>query len=150
MTDLFDEVENVEEINQEKPARWKSAISVIAVLVIVYVIFKMLMTILIPIVIGILLIANRDIVFKIIRSIYKLYKDETYKGLIATVLAVVGFVPFMVFLFVRTIYNTFIVEKQPAGREEEEEDNMGSKLITIAVKEKVKDILGIDEDENNK
>jgi len=149
MTDLFDEVENVEEKTEAKPARWKSAISVIAVVVIAFVIFKMLLRILIPVLFGILMIANRDIVFKVVRYIYKLYKDETYKGLIATLLAALAFLPFMGFLFLRSIYNMFMVDKQPVAKKEED-DSMNSKLINIAVKEKVKDILGIDEDEKNK
>lgn len=121
--------------------RWKSVISVIAVLAIAYVAFKMLLGFLVPIVVGILLIANRDLVGKAIKFIYQQYKDETYKGLIATVAAIVLFSPFVIFLFARSVYYMFIDSPQKTKIE----DNSTSTLINMAVKKKVKNFL---EDDN--
>lgn len=122
---------------EQKPDRWKSAISVAAVLIIAFIIVKMLMRVLIPILVGIILIANRDLVGKAIKFIYKQYKDETYKGLLATLAAFFLFTPFVVFLFCRSIYYMFT----DGSKKPPKEQSATSTLINLAVKEKVKDFL---------
>ena len=102
--------------------------------------------VLIPLLAGIILIANRDLVFKAIKFIYKQYKDETWKGLVATVVAVFAFPPFVGFLFLRSLYYMFVVEKKPDSIKSKGSD--ASTLINIAVKEKVKDFLEGDDDTN--
>ncbi len=144
-----DKLEILEKKSEEKPARWKSAVSVVAVLIIAFFIVRWLIAMLIPVLIGIILIANRDLVFKAIRLIYKQYKDETYKGLLATLGAVLLFFPFVGFCFLRSIYYMFFDEKKEE-KKEKAEDSMTSKFIDLAVKEKVKDILGVDEEEKDR
>lgn len=136
--------------SEEQPARWKAAVSVIAVIVIAIILFKMFLKILIPVLVGIILVANYDIVLKVVKAIYKLYQDETYKGLLATVVAVIAFVPFVGFLFLRSVYNMFIAPKMAnasnAGTTESAgKEDMTTKIIGVALKEKMKDILGGDE-----
>ncbi|MDC0230866.1 hypothetical protein OAK19_02785 [Aureispira] len=96
MSKILDDLEK-EGKAPHKPARWKSALTVIAVVVIAFFVFRMFLQVLIPLLIGILLIANRDLVSKAIKFIYKQYKDETWKGLIATVVAILAFTPFVAF-----------------------------------------------------
>jgi hypothetical protein len=149
MSKILDD--NIEETGEAKPARWKSALSVIAVVVIALVIFKMVLRILFPVLIGIILIANRDLVFKAIKLIYRQYKDETYKGLIATLLAFFAFFPFVGFLFFRSLYYVIVDgSKEKKESKTKEKDNMTSKLINLAVKEKVKDFLESDDDNNQR
>ncbi len=150
MSKILDDI-NKEEAVEAKPARWKSALSVIAVVVIALIIFKMVLKILFPVLIGIILIANRDLVFKAIKLIYRQYKDETYKGLIATLLAFFAFFPFVGFLFFRSLYYVIVDgSKEKKELKKKEKDTMTSKLINIAVKEKVKDFLESDDDNNQR
>ena len=150
MSNMLDDI-NKEEIVDAKPVRWKSALSVVAVVVIALIIFKMLISILFPVLIGIILIANRDMAFKAIRLIYKQYKDETYKGLIATLLAFFAFLPFVGFLFFRSLYYMVIDgSKEKKELKKKEKENMTSKLINLAVKEKVKNFLESDEDSDSR
>lgn len=129
----------------QPPARWKSALSLIAIVILVFVLIRVLFALVVPIVTLILLVANRDLVAKVIRMIYQLYQDELYKGLLATVASFFLFAPFVVFLFFRTIYYMF-VEGDKTVNEYETESNSDSEIINIVIKEKVKNLL---RDEDN-
>ncbi|MCH2023227.1 MAG: hypothetical protein MK207_12180 [Saprospiraceae bacterium] len=144
MSNFFDDLEKDGKASP-KPARWKSALSIIAVVVIAFFIFRMFLSVLIPFLIGIILIANRDLVAKAIKLIYNQYKDETWKGLLATVVAVLIFTPFVGFLFLRSLYYLFVDENKHGGIQTKESD--ASKLINIAMKQEIKDLL--DGDDNH-
>lgn len=90
-----------------RTAPWKTALSVVAVLFIVSIVFRMLIRLLFPIAAVILLYINRDLVGRIVQKIKDLYEKETYLGLLATAGAIFGFMPFIVFLFFRTGYMAF-------------------------------------------
>lgn len=128
--------------NERPPEKWKSILSLIAIVILGIVLFRILFALLIPIVTVILLVANRDLVSKVVRTIYNLYQDETYKGLLATLAGIFLFAPFVVFLFFRTVYYMFaenkIEENQSTKRSEAD-------LINIVLKEKVKNILNEDD-----
>lgn len=136
---------------KKKPELWKTAVSILALVIIGFIVIKSLFRMLIPVLVIGLLIINRDLVTIIIRQIYKLYKDETYKGLIATVVSIVLFAPFMIFLLGRSLYYFFVIKKKLAASDvktEKTKENLTSELITISIKEKVKSVLGIDEDKD--
>jgi uncharacterized membrane protein len=121
-----------------KPARWKSALSVLAVLVIAYLVFKTIFNyLLIPILAAILIIANRDLVGKALTFILKQYKEETWKGLVVTVAGFLLIGPFMGFLFLRSIFYMFTDGTKTKINNVESD----STLINIAVKDKIKDLL---------
>lgn len=128
--------------NERPPEKWKSLVSLVIIVIMTIVLFRILFALLIPIITIILLIANRDLVSKIVRMIYKLYQDETYKGLLATLGSIFLFAPFVVFLFFRTVYYMFVDDKI-----EERSSNKKSQgdLIDIVLKEKVKNILNDDD-----
>jgi hypothetical protein len=92
---------------EKRTAPWKSALSILLIVVLAIFLLRVIKALLVPIIVLILLFANRDLVLKIVNKIIALYRDETYKGLLATIGAFVLFTPFMVFLFFRTIYNIF-------------------------------------------
>lgn len=128
--------------NERPPEKWKSILSLIAIVILGIVLFRILFALLVPIVTVILLVANRDLVSKVVRTIYNLYQDETYKGLLATLAGIFLFAPFVVFLFFRTVYYMFaenkIEENQSAKRSDAD-------MINIVLKEKVKNILNEDD-----
>ncbi len=120
------------------PARWKSALSVLAVLVIAFLVFKTIFNyLLIPLLVAILIIANRDLVGKVLTFILKQYKEETWKGLLVTVVGFLLIGPFMGFLFLRSIFYMF-TDGTKAKINNVKSD---STLINIAVKDKIKDLL---------
>jgi len=128
--------------NERPPEKWKSALSLVAIIIMGIVLFRILFAMLIPIVTIILLVANRDLVSKIVRMIYNLYQDEVYKGLLATLASIFLFAPFVVFLFFRTVYYMFAdnkIEKKQSTKSSE------SELINIVLKEKVKSMLNDDD-----
>lgn len=126
--------------------KWKSVLSLILVVVLAIVALRVFFALLMPIIAIILLISNRDLVGKIIRYIVKLYNDEVYKGLIATLVAFFGFVPFLVFLFFRTAYFMFVPSDKTVGAEEDSTNNdFSSEIIDIAIKKKVADYLREDD-----
>jgi hypothetical protein len=129
--------------NERPPEKWKSALSLVAIIIMGIVLFRILFALLIPIVTIILLIANRDLVSKIVGMIYKLYQDEVYKGLLATLASIFVFAPFVVFLFFRTVYYMFAENEVEAKKSTKNSDR---ELINIVLKEKVKNIL---KDDNN-
>lgn len=132
------------------PERWKSVVSVVIIVILAILALRVFFALLMPIISLILLIANRDLVAKIVRSIVGLYNDEMYKGLLATIAAVLAFPPFMVFLFFRTVYHMFVTSgEEPSSIKEEESGGLESELINIAVKKKVKDWLVDDDDDKN-
>lgn len=124
--------------NERPPEKWKSLVSLVVIVIMTIVLFRILFALLIPIITIILLIANRDLVSKIVRMIYKLYQDEAYKGLLATLASIFLFAPFVVFLLFRTVYYMFV-----EGKVEESSSNKQSQgdFIDIVLKEKVKNIL---------
>lgn len=128
--------------NESPPEKWKSVLSLIAIVILGLVLFRILFALLIPIVSIILLVANRDLVSKIVGAIYNLYQEETYKGLLATLASIFLFAPFVVFLFFRTVYYMFaenkIEENSSTNRSEAD-------LINIVLKEKVKSMLNDDD-----
>jgi hypothetical protein len=128
--------------NESPPEKWKSVLSLIAIVILGLVLFKILFALLIPIVSVILLVANRDLVSKIVGTIYNLYQEETYKGLLATLASIFLFAPFVVFLFFRTVYYMFAenkIEEKPSAKRSEAD------LINIVLKEKVKSMLKDDD-----
>lgn len=128
--------------NESPPEKWKSVLSLIAIVILGLVLFRILFALLIPIVSVILLVANRDLVSKIVRAIYNLYQDEVYKGLLATLASIFLFAPFVVFLFFRTVYYMFAekkIEEKPSEKSSEAD------LINIVLKEKVKTMLNDDD-----
>lgn len=128
--------------NESPPEKWKSVLSLIAIVILGLVLFKILLALLIPIVSIILLVANRDLVSKIVRGIYDLYQEETYKGLLATLASIFLFAPFVIFLFFRTVYYMFAEKK---NEEEPSTDRSEASLINIILKEKVKSMLNDDD-----
>lgn len=128
--------------NEKPPEKWKSALSLVAIVIMGIVLFRILFALLIPIISIILLVANRDLVSKIVRMIYNLYQDEMYKGLLATLASVFLFAPFVVFLFFRTVYYMFAENKVEEKASTERSD---ADLINIVLKEKVKNILNDDD-----
>ena len=69
--------------------------------------------------------------------------------MIATLVAFVAFFPFVGFLFFRSLYYVIVDgSKEKKESKTKEKDNMTSKLINLAVKEKVKDFLERDDDNN--
>jgi hypothetical protein len=128
--------------NEKPPEKWKSALSLVAIVVMGIVLFRILFALLIPIVSIILLVANRDLVSKIVRMIYNLYQDEMYKGLLATLASVFLFAPFVVFLFFRTVYYMFAENKVEEKASTKRSD---ADLINIVLKEKVKNMLNDDD-----
>lgn len=128
--------------NERPPEKWKSILSLIAIVILGIVLFRILFALLIPIVTVILLVANRDLVSKVVRKIYNLYQDETYKGLLATLAGIFLFAPFVVFLFFRTVYYMFAeskIEEDPSAKRSDAD------MINIVLKEKVKNILNEDD-----
>jgi hypothetical protein len=128
--------------NESPPEKWKSVLSLIAIVILGLVLFRILFALLIPIVSIILLVANRDLVSKIVGAIYNLYQEETYKGLLATLASIFLFAPFVVFLFFRTVYYMFAenkIEGEPSRNRSEAD------LINIVLKEKVKSMLNDDD-----
>lgn len=137
----FDEFEYSDE---RPPERWKSALSIVLMVVMVILLFRVLFALIVPIISIILLVANRDLVLKIVGKIYQLYQDELYKGLLATLASIFLFAPFIIFLFFRTVYYMFVEEKTPTsdfGTYDEQE----STPIDIVLKEKMKDLLRDDD-----
>ena len=98
------------------PSPWKSLVTLILMAVLVVVLFRFLMAFIIPLLSLVLLVANRDLVGRLFRTIVQLYQEEMYKGLLATIAAVVLFTPFLVFLFFRTIYYLFVNPSAADGR----------------------------------
>jgi len=132
------------------PEKWKSVLSLILVIVLAIVALRVFFALLMPIIAIVLLISNRDLVGKIVRYIMKLYNDELYKGLIATIIAFFAFAPFLVFLFFRTAYFMFVPSEQATRAEETNATNdFSSEIIDIAIKKKVADYLR-DDDTNLK
>ena len=132
------------------PERWKSVVSVVIIIILAMLALRVFFALLMPIISLVLLIANRDLVAKIVRSIVGLYNDELYKGLLATIVAVIAFAPFMVFLFFRTVYHMFVTSgEETETTKEEGKGGLESELINIAVKKKVKDWLAEDDDDKN-
>lgn len=129
--------------NERPPEKWKSALSLVAIIIMGVVLFRILFALLIPIVTIILLVANRDLVSKVLGMIYKLYQDETYKGLLATLAGIFLFAPFVVFLFFRTVYYMFAENKVDVKKSTKNSDR---ELINIVLKEKVKNMLKDDDD----
>ena len=128
--------------NESPPEKWKSVLSLIAIVILGLVLFRILFALLIPIVTIILLVVNRDLVSKIIGGIYNLYQDEVYKGLLATLASIFLFAPFVIFLFFRTVYYMFAenkIEEEPSMNRSE------ASLINIVLKEKVKSMLNDDD-----
>lgn len=120
------------------PARWKSALSVLAVLVIAFLVFKTIFNyLLIPLLVAIVIIANRDLVGKVLTFVLKQYKEANLKGLVVTVAGFLLIGPFMGFLFLRSIFYMF-TDGTKAKINNVESD---STLINIAVKDKIKDLL---------
>ncbi|MFT5646654.1 MAG: hypothetical protein ACI976_001336 [Aureispira sp.] len=128
--------------NESPPEKWKSVLSLIAIVILGLVLFRILFALLVPIVSVILLVANRDLVSKIVRAIYNLYQDEVYKGLLATLASIFLFAPFVVFLFFRTVYYMFAENKI---EEEPSTDRSEANLINIVLKEKAKSMLNDDD-----
>ena len=128
--------------NERPPEKWKSVLSLVAIVIMGIVLFRILFALLIPIVSVILLVANRDLVSKIVRTIYNLYQEETYKGLLATLASVFLFAPFVVFLFFRTVYYMFAENKVEEKASTKRSD---ADLINIVLKEKVKNMLNDDD-----
>jgi len=129
--------------NERPPEKWKSVLSLVAIVIMGLVLFRILFALLIPIVTIILLVANRDLVSKIIRIIHKLYQDETYKGLLAILAGIFLFAPFVIFLFFRTVYYMFAENKVERGNSTKNSD---ADLINIVLKKKVKNMLSDDDD----
>jgi len=128
--------------NERPPEKWKSVLSLVAIVIIGIILFRILFALLIPIVTLILLFANRDLVSKIVRTILDLYQDEVYKGLLATLGSIFVFAPFVVFLFFRTVYYMFAdnkIEVKSSTKRSEAD------LINIILKEKVKNRLKDDD-----
>lgn len=98
------------------PSPWKSILTLVLMVVLGIVLLRFLMAFIIPILSIVLLIANRDLVGRIIRLIGRLYQQELYKGLLATVAAIFLFTPFLVFLFFRTVYYLFANPDKEEGR----------------------------------
>lgn len=92
---------------EERTSPWKSALSLVLIVVLSLFLLRVLAALVVPIIVLILLFVNRDLVSTIIGKIMNLYQEEMYKGLLATLGAFVLFSPFVVFLFFRTIYNVF-------------------------------------------
>ncbi|MFK7797386.1 MAG: hypothetical protein AB8E82_08025 [Aureispira sp.] len=92
---------------QERTSPWKSALSLVLIVVLAIFLLRVIAALIVPIIVLILLFVNRDLVSNIIGKIMNLYQEEMYKGLLATLGAFVLFSPFVVFLFFRTIYNVF-------------------------------------------
>lgn len=92
---------------EERTAPWKSALSIVLVVLLAVFLLRVIAALIVPIIILILLFANRDLVLQLVNKIMSLYQDELYKGLLATFGAFILFTPFVVFLFFRTIYNVF-------------------------------------------
>ncbi|BDS15025.1 hypothetical protein [Aureispira anguillae] len=132
--------------NETPPARWKSVLSIVIIVIMALLLFRLLLALVVPIITLILLIANRDLVSKIARTIYQLYQNELYKGLLATLAAIFLFAPFVIFLFFRTVYYMFVEEKPIINNIREGEENE-SELINIVIKEKMKNLLR--DDDNN-
>lgn len=128
--------------NERPPEKWKSILSLIAIVIMGIVLFRILFALLIPIVTLILLFANRDLVSKIVRTIYNLYQDELYKGLLATLGSIFVFAPFVVFLFFRTVYYMFAENKVDVHKTTKRSEG---DLINIVLKEKVKSMLKDDD-----
>ena len=121
-----------------RPARWKSFISVIAVVAIAFIAFRLFFNFfLIPILVVILLIADRDLVAKAIRFVLKQYKQATWKGLLATLAGFVLFFPLMGLLFARLVFLMFT----DGAKEKQKSSISDSTLINIALEEKVKKLL---------
>ena len=59
-----------------------------------------------------LLIINRDIVSRIIRHLRKTYQRNLLFAIGLTLLYILGFTPFMVFLFFRTALNAVSIKKE--------------------------------------
>lgn len=135
------EVEEYQD-NERPPAKWKSVLSLIAIVILGIVLFRILFALLIPIVTVILLVANRDLVSKIVRTIYNLYQNELYKGLLATLASIFLFAPFVVFLFFRTVYYMFAENKIEETKSTKRSE---ADLINIVLKEKVKTMLNDDD-----
>lgn len=128
--------------NEKPPEKWKSIVSVVAIVIMAIILFRILFAMLIPIVTIILLVANRDLVSKIIRMIYQLYQEELYKGLLATLASIFLFAPFVVFLFFRTVYYMFAEHKIEDSKSTKSSD---TELINIVLKERVKNMLNDDD-----
>ncbi|MGH1336204.1 MAG: hypothetical protein ACRBFS_08755 [Aureispira sp.] len=92
---------------EERTAPWKSALSVVLIVILGLFLLRALAALIVPIIVLILLFANRDLVLRLGNKIMALYNEELYKGLLATFGAFILFTPFVVFLFFRTIYNIF-------------------------------------------
>ena len=93
----------------------KLALLVVLGLLVASVLLKWLAALAIPI----LLFINRDWVFKIIAKIKELYLQNPIYGLGATIMAFVLLTPFSVVLFFRTIYNIFVLGKNPIPNKKE-------------------------------
>lgn len=128
--------------NERPPEKWKSILSLVAIVIMGIILFRILFALLIPIVTFILLFANRDLVSKVVRIIYKLYQDEVYKGLLATLASIFLFAPFVVFLFFRTVYYMFA---QNEIEEKQSTKSSDAELINIVLEEKVKNMLNDDD-----
>jgi len=129
----------LEDFSSKSNSPLKIALGLILVIIIASFLLRWLLALIVPI----LLIANRDLVFKIGGKILEFYKQDTLKGIGATVLAFVLFTPFTVFLFFRTI--VFLV----TGSNLVSTDDKGEKTtidITTKKKEKRKDgLMSLDE-----
>lgn len=98
------------------PSPWKSILTLILMVVLGLVFLRVLMALIIPILSIVLLIANRDLVYRIVRLIGRLYEQELYKGLLATIAAIFLVTPFLIFLFFRTVYYLFANPEKEEGR----------------------------------
>lgn len=103
-------------IQPAPPSSWKSILTLILMVVLGLIFLRVLMAFIVPILSIILLIANRDLVHRVVRLIGRLYQQELYKGLLATIAAIFLFTPFLIFLFFRTVYYLFTNPEKEEGR----------------------------------
>lgn len=106
----------MEDEQPNPPSPWKSILTLVLMVVLVIALLRFLMAFIVPLLSIVLLVANRDLVGRLFRMIVRLYQQETYKGLLATIAAVFLFTPFLVFLFFRTVYYLFVNPDREEGR----------------------------------
>lgn len=118
----------------DSPSSWKSILTLLLMVVLIVMLLRFLMAFIVPLLALVLLIANRDLVGRLFRLIVRLYQDETYKGLLATIMAVFLFTPFLAFLFFRTVYYVFVSPK-------EEDDRLEIDKNGIPFEERIEDLF---------
>ena len=87
----------------------KLGLLVVVGLIVGSIVLKWLAALAVPI----LLFINRDWVIKIGAKIVDLYKENPIYGILATIAALLMVTPFSIVLFVRTLYNIFVIGKNP-------------------------------------